>query len=80
MAQGRLAVSNYPAIYAVADGYVDRVDYSFKVGTNDRYGVSIVFAKDKATVYSFCYGIEPMIPEPAPGFYKRYILVSEGRG
>jgi hypothetical protein len=77
--RGGVAVSNYPAIYAVADGYVDRVDYSFKVGTNDRYGVSIVFAKDKTTVYSFCYGIEPMIPEPAPGFYKRYILVSEGQ-
>lgn len=76
---GGNAESNYPAIYAVADGYVDRVDYSFKVGTNDRYGVSIAFAKDKGTVYSFCYGIEPMIPEPAPDFYRRYIRVSEGQ-
>jgi murein DD-endopeptidase MepM/ murein hydrolase activator NlpD len=76
--KGGSAVSNYPAIYAVADGYVDRVDYSFKVGTNDRYGVSIAFAKEKGTVYSFCYGIEPMIPEPAPDFYRRYMLVSEG--
>ena len=77
--KGGVAVSNYPAIYAVADGYVDRIDYSFKVGTNDRYGVSVAFAKDEATVYSFCAGIEPMIPEPAPGFYRRYILVSEGQ-
>ena len=77
--KGGSAMSNYPAIYAVADGYVDRVDYSFKVGTNDRYGVSIAFAKDRGTVYSFCYGIEPMIPEPAPGFYRRYIVVSQGQ-
>jgi hypothetical protein len=76
---GGSAVSNYPAIYAVADGYVDRIDYSFKVGANDRYGVSIAFAIDKGTVYSFCYGIEPMIPEPAPDFYRRYILVSGGQ-
>ncbi|MGO9204472.1 MAG: M23 family metallopeptidase [Limisphaerales bacterium] len=77
--KGGVGVSDYPAIYAVADGYVDRIDYSFKVGTNDRYGVSVAFAKDEATVYSFCAGIEPMIPEPAPGFYRRYILVSEGQ-
>jgi hypothetical protein len=63
----------------VADGYVDRVDYLFKVGTNDRYGVSVALAKDGATVYSFCAGIEPMIPEPAPNFYRRYILVSQGQ-
>ena len=77
--KGGGAVSNYPAIYAVADGYVDRIDYSFKVGANDRYGVSIAFAKDKGTVYSFCAGIEPMIPEPAPNFYRRFILVSQGQ-
>jgi hypothetical protein len=77
--RGGTAVSNYPAIYAVADGYVDRIDYSFKVGTNDRYGVSLAFARNKETVYSFCYGIEPMIPEPARGFYRRYILVSQGQ-
>jgi hypothetical protein len=76
---GGVAVSNYPAIYAVADGYVERVDYSFKVGANDRYGVSIAFAEDGATVYSFCCGIEPMIPEPSPDFYRRYILVSQGQ-
>ena len=72
-------MSNYLAIYAVADGNGDRIDYSFKVGANDRYGVSIAFAKDKGVVYSFCYGIEPMIPEPAPDFYRRYILVSRGQ-
>ena len=77
--KGGTAVSNHPAIYAVADGIVDRIDFSFKMGTNDRYGVALAFAKNKGTVYSFCYGIEPMIPEPAPGFYRRYILVSEGQ-
>ena len=40
--KGGVGVTNYPAIYAVADGYVDRIDYSFKVGTNDRDGATLM--------------------------------------
>jgi len=77
--RGGTAVSNYPAIYAVADGVVDRVDYTFRVGANDRYGVDIAFAQDGSQVYVFAYSIEPMIPEPAPDFYRPFILVSRGQ-
>jgi hypothetical protein len=77
--RGGTAVSNYPAIYAVADGVADRIDYTFRVGTNDRYGVDIAFAQDGSQVYVFAYSIEPFIAEPSPGFYRPFILVSVGQ-
>lgn len=71
--------TNFPAIYAVADGVVSRVDFRFgqKEG-NHRYGLDLTFAKDRSGVaYHFCYSIEPMIPEPSVGFYRKFIVVHE---
>jgi hypothetical protein len=76
---GGTAPSNYPAIYAVADGYVDRIDYRFPVGSNDRYGIDIAYARAGSTIYRFSYSIEPMVPEPSDDFYKQFILVSQGQ-
>lgn len=76
---GGTAPSNYPAIYAVADGYIDRIDYSFPVGSNDRYGIDIAYAREGSTIYRFSYSIEPMVPEPSTDFYKQFILVSKGQ-
>lgn len=72
-------MSNYPAIYAVADGYVDRIDYSVLVGTNLRYGVDIAFAKDGCQVYVFAYSIEPFVHPSDLNFYRPFILVSVGQ-
>ncbi len=77
--RGGTAVSNYPPIYAVADGIVDRVDYTFPVEGNDRYGLDLAFARDGCTVYVFAYSIEPFMPEPFPGFYRPFILASRGQ-
>jgi hypothetical protein len=77
--QGGSAPNNYPAIYAVADGYVDRIDYKFPVGANDRYGIDLAIAKDGSSVYLFCYSIEPMVPEPSTDFYKSFILAAKGQ-
>jgi len=78
--KGRDEPDSYPAIYAVADGIVSRVDEHFDNGVNDRYGVDLTFAKDKTgSAYQFCYSIEPMIPEPSEGYYKKFILVREGQ-
>jgi hypothetical protein len=73
--------ANYPAIYAVADGIVGRVDTRFGLpGGNDRYGIDLVIAKDKSGAKCrFCYSIEPMCPEPSDGFYKRFLFVKEGQ-
>jgi len=73
--------ANYPAIYAVADGIVSRIDTHFALsGGNDRYGLDLTFAKDQAkSACRFCYSIEPMCPEPSEGFYKKFLLVKEGQ-
>jgi hypothetical protein len=73
--------SNYPAIYAVADGVIARVDSHFHLGPgNDRYGVDLAFAQDgRAAACHFCYSIEPMVAEPSDGFYLRFILVEQGQ-
>jgi hypothetical protein len=79
--KGKDEPSNYPAIYAVADGFVSRVDTHFGLkGGNDRYGLDLSFAKDeKGSPCQFCYSIEPMAPEPSKDFYKKFILVREGQ-
>src|SRR5262245_50948015 len=79
--KGKDEPAGYPAIYAVADGVVGRIDTRFGLpGGNDRYGVDLIFAKDKASAaWRFCYSIEPMCPEPSEGFYKKFLLVKEGQ-
>jgi hypothetical protein len=79
--EGKGAPDGYPAIYAVADGVVGRIDTRFGLpGGNDRYGVDLIFAKDKTgAACRFCYSIEPMCPEPSEGFYKKFLFVKEGQ-
>lgn len=79
--KGKDEPSNYPAIYAVADGVVSRVDTKFGLpGGNDRYGLDLTFARDsRGATCRFCYSIEPMCPEPSAGFYKKFLLVEEGQ-
>jgi hypothetical protein len=78
---GKYEPTNYPAIYAVADGVVSRIDTRFGLcGGNDRYGLDLAFAKDSGgAACRFCYSIEPMCPEPSEGFYKKFLLVKEGQ-
>lgn len=76
--QGGTSPTNYPPIYAVADGVVGLVTNSLKVGSNDRYGINLAIAKDGQTIWDFEYSIEPMVPEPAKDFYRPFILVKEG--
>ena len=78
--KGKDEPASYPAIYAVADGVVGRIDTKFSNGENDRYGVDLIFAKDRTGApFRFCYSIEPMCPEPSKGFYKKFLLVKEGQ-
>ncbi|MEX2720925.1 MAG: hypothetical protein Q6362_005840 [Candidatus Wukongarchaeota archaeon] len=71
---------NYPCIYAPVGGVISRVDYVFPVGSHERYGVDLAFAKDSnGSIYFLCYSIEPMVMEPSDGFYRDFILVSEVR-
>jgi murein DD-endopeptidase MepM/ murein hydrolase activator NlpD len=75
---GGTAPENYPPVYAVADGIVDRVDYSFPVGDNDRYGIALRIAQEGQAMWVVDYSIEPMSPEPSPDFYRPFLLVKQG--
>lgn len=69
---------NYPPIYAAATGTVVRRDDTMRVGANDRYGLSIEFARDARSAFVLDYSIEPMVPEPSPGFYAGFIVPKVG--
>ena len=71
--------SNYPPIYAVADGTINRVDTYFPVWINYRYGISLTFASRNGQQMDFVYSIEPMIDPGDNTFYEPYILVTEGQ-
>jgi hypothetical protein len=76
--RGGTAPSNYPPIYAVADGVVSRVTPTLGAGENDRYGINLAIAASGTAIIDFEYSIEPMVSEPSPGFYQSFINVKEG--
>ncbi|RAP26778.1 hypothetical protein DID74_01410 [Candidatus Marinamargulisbacteria bacterium SCGC AG-333-B06] len=70
--------SNYPPIYAIADGKITRIDTYFNVLDNYRYGIDLTFAKDGDHDISFHYSIEPFVNPGDSSFYEPYILVDVG--
>lgn len=72
--------SDFPAIYAIADGVIDRVQALKPVGNNGGYEIGLRFARTSAgNDVSAGYSLEPFIPEPSPGFYEQFILVKAGQ-
>lgn len=82
--------NDYPAIYAVADGVITRVDYCYelrsmfepalgKAVANQRYGIGLTFAVDGTTTMTFHYSIEPFIRPKQDTFYEQFILVQPGQ-
>lgn len=70
---------SYPPIYAMADGYVSRVDTYFgEDGSNKRYGLGLAFAQDGGEVVDMHYSIEPMIDPDDETAYESFLLVEEG--
>lgn len=79
--KGGTAPTDYPAVYAVADGVITHIDRSFDNGQFDRYGIYLAIARVDDTsdaVWNFEYSIEPMVAEPSPGFYSTFLVVHEG--
>jgi len=83
-------VDRFPAIYAVADGVISRVDYSFRQrptpgpgsrlrASNTRYGVGLLFARSKGHGVEMHYSIEPFIDPGDERFYEPFILVKAGQ-
>lgn len=83
-------VESYPAIYAVADGVISRIDYSFRLRemfepaldrrvANTRYGIGLMFAKRDQRPVEMHYSIEPFIDPEDDRFYDKFILVKPGQ-
>lgn len=77
---------HYPPIYAAVDGIITRVDECFRLTnstgmSHDRYGLDLSFAKDSkdGSIYSLAYSIEPMVLQPSDGFYRQFIIASNGQ-
>ena len=80
--------TSYPPIYAVADGYVSRIDEYFRLRpivtsgrtvTNVRYGVTLAIANKEGSAVNFHYSIEPMIDPGDEEFYLPFIKVQPGQ-
>ena len=83
-------IQKFPAIYAVADGIITRIDYSFRLRemfepalgkqvANRRYGIGLTFASEGNTGVTFHYSIEPFIDPRTNNFYDQFILVKLGQ-
>jgi hypothetical protein len=80
----------FPAIYAVADGVISRIDYSFKLRemyepalkrrvANRRYGIGLRFATMDGEPVDMHYSIEPFIDPEDDRFYEPFIRVRIGQ-
>ena len=83
-------IQKFPAIYAVADGIITRIDYSFRLRemfepalgkqvANRRYGIGLTFAREGNTGVTFHYSIEPFIDPRTNNFYDQFILAKLGQ-
>ena len=83
-------VEKFPAIYAVADGVVTRIDYSFRLRAiyvsalkrrvaNRRYGIGLAFAQVGGALIEMHYSIEPFVDPAEPHFYDPFIQVRVGQ-
>ena len=83
-------VQRYPAIYAVADGVVTRIDYSFRLReiyvsalkrrvANRRYGIGLAFAQMDGAPVEMHYSIEPFVDPGDVKFYDPFILIRVGQ-
>jgi hypothetical protein len=72
--------SNYPAIYAVADGYMGMIEtYEPVGGGNHKYAMMLVFAQKDGRPVRFHMSIEPSMSPGDSSFYEPFILVKEGQ-
>lgn len=73
------APTDYPAVYAVADGIVGGVEPLRQMGSHQAYGFILQIAQDGRSPASVVYSLEPFVNEPAPGFYRQFLKVRNGQ-
>ena len=73
-------MTDFPAIYAVADGYVSKISPWEPVGGNNyKYDLWFVFAQKDGTAVRFLMSIEPHTDPGDNSFYEPFIVVKEGQ-
>ncbi len=84
-AGGKDHVTNYPAVRAFEDGFIDLVTNLYTMQTTNgqghqRYGVILAFARTASGRPVMAdYSLEPLINEPSPHFYESFIKVHQGQ-
>jgi hypothetical protein len=74
------AVTDFPAIYAIADGYVKKISPWEPVGgTRYKYDIWFVFAQKNGIPVRFLMSIEPSTNPGDESFYEPFIIVKEGQ-
>jgi hypothetical protein len=72
-------VTDFPAVYAVSDGYVDKIEtYGEVGGGRHKYSVNIIFAQKDGQPVKFTASIEPSMSPGDSSFYEPFIMVEEG--
>jgi hypothetical protein len=74
-----LQPSDYPPIYAVADGYISAVESDHRGKDADGYRIDLAFAVMNGITLSFAYEMEPSITAPNAADYRQFIIVEEGQ-
>jgi len=75
----------YVDIVSPVDGYISMIDKCFDLGSGsgtpqDKFGISIAFAKSQGKSISFSFSIEPFsgqLCKNNPSYYLQYVLVKE---
>ena len=71
--------TDFPPVYAVADGIVGKVDYYFAQSTgNFRYGLLLNIATKDGESLNLNYSIEPFLDPGDENFYRQFLLVENG--
>lgn len=71
--------TDYPAVYAVADGIVGNVEPLREMGSHQAYGLVLQVAEDGRRSSSVVYSLEPFVKEPSPGYYRQFLKVKNGQ-
>ena len=72
-------VTDFPPIYAVADGYVNNINTWEPVGKNYMHTRWLVFAQKDGSAVRFLMSIEPSTNPGDTSFYEPFIVVKEGQ-
>jgi len=74
------SATDFPAIYAISDGYISRIEtYEPVGGDKHKYSIMLTFAQKDGQYVKFHMAIEPSMSPGDNAFYEPFIVVEEGQ-